>query len=278
MAGDWQPFGPQLSVRQLTARLSNRPAPPECAIAAGTTWTELTGTAHVDIGAPAPVVDLTATGMHRHRPAERVDQLHRQPQLVETDPERRLHAQQRRPRGAQAGERRLDGRPHGVGQLRRHPTGRARPPVDAERIVRARCRRRPQRFAPRTGQLGPRGRHEQPGHGIPARATARRSPVGACTHQPGRGSHGVCRHQPRRQHSHATRQDPEPAGAAAEGAADPAGNPIHSPARRRVVAARGIDCVPARPGTDPVLDVPGQKRPRPPGSACRITSSPHRCG
>ena len=60
VAGDWQPFGPQLSVRQMTARVSNRAAPPECAIAAGTTWTELTGTARVDIGAPAPVIDLTA--------------------------------------------------------------------------------------------------------------------------------------------------------------------------------------------------------------------------
>ena len=35
------------------------PAPPDCAITAGRTWTELTGTAHVDIGAPAPVIDLT---------------------------------------------------------------------------------------------------------------------------------------------------------------------------------------------------------------------------
>ncbi len=58
--GDWPIVSPQLTLRQITARLSNRTAPTGCVAQLGDLWAQVTGTAHLDLGQGTPVIDLTA--------------------------------------------------------------------------------------------------------------------------------------------------------------------------------------------------------------------------
>jgi hypothetical protein len=59
--GDWPIVDPSLTLRQVTAQLSNHDAPTQCVAQAGDLWLQVGGTAHIDIGGGAPVIDLTAT-------------------------------------------------------------------------------------------------------------------------------------------------------------------------------------------------------------------------
>ncbi|MGZ4672666.1 MAG: hypothetical protein ACXV8K_08395 [Ilumatobacteraceae bacterium] len=59
-SGDWAIVSPQLTLRQITARVSNRAAPTGCVAQLGDLWAQVTGTAHLDLGQGTPTIDLTA--------------------------------------------------------------------------------------------------------------------------------------------------------------------------------------------------------------------------